>query len=162
MAAILCSVLILNILLLSSLLSARRLLSIYEMTVNGFFIATISNLSFTAVSLNTKRIEFIETKTVFWILELDPLLFIPCSYIWVLIAIFHHKFHLMQKVVVAIWWLVLMITKVHIYHILGVTQFNNWNLGKSLLEYSIIFLLSITFSIWFRNLLRKEEANQCT
>jgi hypothetical protein len=161
LTAILFSVLLLNILILLSLRLVRQILSVYEITVNVFVVSSIAHLAFSSVSLNMKRIEFIETQTVFWILEMYRLVFIPCLYIWVLAACFHQQLRLLQKIIVAIWWFALVIGMQQTHHILGLSKFNNWNIGWSLIEFSVIFFLCIPFSFWFRNLLREEELVKC-
>ncbi len=160
MITILSLTLIISFGILTSLVVATRRLNLYEITINCFFIASISHLAFSVVSLNMKRIQFIETVTVFWILELNRMIIIPCLFVWLLYALFQTKLHYMQKMVILIWWFTLMSGIEQIHRIAGLTKFHNWNALYSLFEYTIILCLGISFYLWFRRLSQKEGLSQ--
>lgn len=156
MAAIFSLFLIFNLAALSSLLVARRWLSVYEMTVNGFFASSLAHLAFTSVSLNMKRIVYEESHLVFWVLEMARLVFLPCMYVWLLVGLFHRSIRPVQKVMLVIWWIALMVCLEQVHHRLGLTRFHQWNAGYAIFEFGFTVIVSLPFSFWFRRLLRKE------
>ncbi|MBP1931128.1 hypothetical protein J2Z37_001125 [Ammoniphilus resinae] len=157
MVAIIVVLVCLNVLALFSIFLLRKYTSIFEITGNIFFISTVFHIGFSILTLNTKRIVLSETPTVFWILELNRIIFIPCLLIWVLVFIFHPKFRAIQKLIIFIWWFVLMVGLEKIYRFLHFIEFRNWNEGYSLIKIGVIFALCLIFMRWFRGLIKKEE-----
>lgn len=146
-----------NLIILNSLIFTRKLLSLYEISIYIFFISTLSHIFYSVASLNLKWIRFPHQYDVFWILELDRLILTPCLFIWVLFSWIQPRFNLVQKVVISIWWVVLVTGAEQLYRYQKLLYYDQWTVWYSLGKYLFIYVMGILFFLLFRSLIRKEE-----
>lgn len=146
---------VLNQILFGSLWFTRQKLHVLEICAYWMFSCIIIQQVFTIVTLNLRYIEITEGEGVFWFLIMNRLLIYPALIIWLYYFSKHKK--LVHKVILTMIWLIPLASIQSFSNQFGLITFSKWNFIYSLAEWLIVILLSFSFFVWFRYLIKKEE-----
>lgn len=145
----------LNQLMLASLWFTRQKLHVLEICAYWMFTCIIIQQIFTIITLNLRSIVISEGEGVFWFLIMNRLLIYPSLVI--LLYHFSKNKKLVHKVILIIIWIFPLASIQSFSNKFGLITFSKWNFIYSLAEWLLVILLSFSFFVWFRYLLKKEE-----
>lgn len=126
------------------------------LSASALMMASLSHLAYSAVSLNAEHVMVPPSQTVFWLLEAERLVLVPGLFVILLACWERWHFNWIRKAVTAYWWWLAAAGLEEANQIAGLTQFNQWGMGDSLVAYAIILVLSVLFAEWYRRLARKD------
>lgn len=147
---------VLSLILAVSSLYTRKHLHPYEILMNWIFSSALLFICSNIVELNKKWIQVEHALIPFWILTFFRLFIIPGLTLWLVFLYTSKSINFLNKFFFTGIWFVVLIGFQFLNQSLGLMQFKNWNLFFSLIEWFIIWFLSISCWASFRLLLRKE------
>ena len=146
---------ILSTVTLFSLRFTLKKLHIMEIFAYWMFICAIVQQVFTIITMNLGMIVITEGVGVFWYLIMIRLILIPSIIIW--LFYFSKNINLAHKAFLAGICIVALSGIQLLNKTYSMITYSNWNIAYSFAEWFTIILISFSFFLWFRYLLKKED-----
>ncbi|HEY0827607.1 MAG TPA: hypothetical protein VGE40_05900 [Bacilli bacterium] len=143
---------------LSTLFFIRKIFSPLEIIAYFMVITALIQQIYTMITFNLGMIQLTGKVSVFWFLNINLLIIVPCVTIWLLYSYFSPAVSPFLKALMTGGWLLGMFGIELLFHRFGFITFKRWHIGYSFIEWLIILIGSLCFILWFRNLLRKQAS----
>jgi hypothetical protein len=157
--------LILMITYLTILLGLTALLSILflkkyvhpaDLFVTWLFTSSMLFVFSNIIELNQQWIQLNNGTKAFWSLTLFRLLIGPCLTVW-LILTYSIKSNGILKLICTGIWIFIMIGLQFLQNTLGLIHFKQWNLLFSFIEWTVLWLLTVSYWRTYTFFIKKEE-----
>ncbi|MDQ0897536.1 MULTISPECIES: hypothetical protein [unclassified Paenibacillus] len=141
---------------LSTLFLLRKIFYTIEIISYFLGISIPIQMVYTAITFNSEMIKITENVSVYWFLNMSTIIFVPCVTLWLFYLYFCQTANFFGKASLTIGWLLSMFGMELLFQSFGFFTFKCWNIGYSFFEWLFVLIVSGSFILWFRKLLRKQ------
>ncbi|MBT2740727.1 hypothetical protein [Bacillus sp. ISL-77] len=141
---------------LSTLFLLRKIFRTIEIISYFLGVSIPIQLVYTAITFNAEMIKITEKASIYWFLNMNTLIFAPCVTLWLFYSYFCPNANFFGKAFLTIGWLMSMFGLELLFQSFGYYTFKRWNIGYSFIEWLIVLMVSGSFILWFRKILRNQ------